>query len=86
MITIVKTLPALRVVVTLVAKLKVMMLRDPLIVEVGVMVCEAVVTLVEASVTVKVQVFEGLSVMYEGKLMAIEPPDLNLVVTAYVMV
>lgn len=71
---------------TLVAKLKVMMLRDPLIVEVGVMVCEAVVTLVEASVTVKVQVFEGLSVMYEGKLMAIEPPDLNLVVTAYVMV
>lgn len=79
--TMVKTLPALRVVVTVVAKLKVMMLRDPLMDDVGVMVCEAVVTLVEESFTVKVQVFDELSTIKEGKLMAIEPPDLNLVVT-----
>ena len=77
----VKTLPALRVVVTLVAKLKVMTLRDPLIVEVGVMVCEAVVMLVDESLTVKVQVLDELRTINEGKLMAIEPPDLNLVVT-----
>lgn len=77
----VKTLPALSVVVTVVAKLKVMMLRDPLIDDEGVMLCEAVVTLVDESLTVKVQVFDELSTIKEGKLMAIEPPDLNLVVT-----
>lgn len=79
--TIVKMLPALRVVVMLDAKLKVMVLRDPLIEEEGVMVCEDVVTLVEESLTVNVQVLEELRLMKEGKLMAIEPPDLNLVVT-----
>lgn len=79
--TIVKILSALRVVVILDAKLKVMMLRDPLIEEEGVMVCEAVVTFVEESLTVKEQVLEELSVTKEGKLIAIDPPDLNLVVT-----
>lgn len=79
--TMVKTLPALRVVLTLVAKLKVIILFDPLMEEVGVMGCEAVVTLVDESLTVKVQVLGELSTMKEGKLMAIEPPDLNLVVT-----